>query len=78
MRKFKYATVRRMLGGGFNVTISDAENLIDHNTAVYVDECGNINQWPEDIYNLTVLHYDGFSSLEDVCDFCEARDYTIA
>jgi len=78
MRKFKYATVARTVDLGYHVTISDAENLVDHNTAVFADLVGNINLMPDDIYDITVMSYSGFETLEEVMQFCNEREYTIA
>ena len=77
MRKFKYATVSRTMDLGYHATISDAENLVDHNTAVFADLVGNINLLPDDIYDISVLIYSGFETWEELEKFCKERDYTI-
>lgn len=77
MRKFKYATVSRTMDLGYHATISDAENLVDHNTAVFADLVGNINLLPDDLYDIAVISYSGFETLEEVMRFCNEREYTI-
>lgn len=77
MRKFKYATVSRTMDLGYHATISDAENLVDHNTAVFADLVGNINLLPDDLYDISVMSYSGFETLEEVMQFCNEREYTI-
>ena len=77
MRKFKYATVARTTDLGYHITISDAENLVNHNTAVFADLVGNITLLPDDIYDISVLSYSGFETWEELEKFCKERDYTI-